>query len=163
MKKAWLALLLTSLFTTALVGCSSKQDTAQTTPAKTSEPAKQEEPKADQPVDAAPDPSHEEVRKAFGLGADYINLPPTAIPSLGLGQVEKLAIDQKQGLALAKAVSTGLSSAGWEQQDYPPAIFVTTDGTKFAIGMKKKDGSYTLDSYELQTDGSYKRVKQDKK
>jgi hypothetical protein len=103
------------------------------------------------------------VRKAFGLGADYINLPPTAIPSLGLGQVEKLAIDQKQGLALAKAVSTGLSSAGWEQQDYPPAIFVTTDGTKFAIGMKKKDGSYTLDSYELQTDGSYKRVKQDKK
>jgi nitrous oxide reductase accessory protein NosL len=44
MKKAWLALLLTSLFTTALVGCSSKQDTAQTTPAKTSEPAKQEEP-----------------------------------------------------------------------------------------------------------------------
>jgi hypothetical protein len=157
MKKAWLALLLTSLFTTALVGCSSKQEPAQNTPAQQETP-KQAAPSSNEPAASSPQPNNSEVRTAFGLSGDYLDLPSTAIPSLGLGQVEKLAIDQKQGLALAKAVSSAYSNSGWTQQDSPPSIFVTTDGSLFAIGMKKQDGSFTLETYELQTDGSYKSV-----
>lgn len=157
MKKAWLALLLTSLFTTALMGCSSKQEPAQNTPTK------QETPKTNEPAASSPEAPNPEVRSAFGLGSEYLDLPATAIPSLGLGQVEKLAIDQKQGLVLAKAVSSAYSSSGWTQEDSPPGIFVAADGSSFAIGMKKKDGSFTLETYELQTDGSYKSVKKETK
>jgi hypothetical protein len=156
MKKAALALLLTFLF----AGCTSvKQDTAQqNTPKQTDQ--QQTQPSTQDPAAStpAPDATHDEVRQAFGLTGEYIELPATAIPSLGLGQVEKLPLDQKQGLALAKAVSSGLTNTGWEQQDATPGIFVSTDGSKFAIGMKKKDGSFTLERFELQTDGTYKSV-----
>ncbi|KEO80960.1 hypothetical protein [Tumebacillus flagellatus] len=167
-KAAMAALLLTFLF----AGCSSdKQDTAQqntpntTTPAKTTTPSTPSTPAAQDPAQTTPgvDPSVSEVRSAFGLTADYLDLPPTAIPSLGLGQMDKLAVDQKQGLALAKAVSSALTNIGWSQQDSPPGIFVTTDGNQFAIGMKKADGSFVLQRYELQADGTYKMTGQETK
>ncbi|MBL0386435.1 hypothetical protein JJB07_07225 [Tumebacillus sp. ITR2] len=153
MKKAALALLLTFLF----AGCTSdKQDTAQQNTPKQPD-QQQTQPSTQEPAATTPDSqTHDDVRAAYGLSSDYMELPATAIPSLGLGQVEKLALDQKQGLALAKAVTTGISNSGWQTQDSTPGIFISTDGSAFAIGMKKKDGSFSLERFELQADGTYK-------
>lgn len=165
MKKAWISLLLASLFvSTALVGCSSNQDAAKETPKQTDSQKEQNQPQAETPADPqSPAATHDDVKKVFNLGSEFFELPATAIPGLGMGEQEKLALDQKQSLELAKAISSGLGNSGWEQKDEPPGIFVTTDGKQFAIGMKKHDGSFALHSFELQADGTYKSVKQETK
>ena len=115
-----------------------------------------------QAVPDSTDASHLEIRDAFNLSG-YRVFSPVALGAIAMGKVE-MPIDEKQRLALAKAITTAISDSKWEQTDQPPGIFLRQDGGSFAIGIKKASGELSLDLYDLQEDGAtWKLSKHDTK
>lgn len=179
--KSALALLLTSLVTVGLAGCSQSTDSAKpaTTTATASEPSLQlnnnqstttdQSKKADQTQEAVVDPnagvsSIIEVRKAFNISADYVTITTPSIPGIAMGKFEQITLStDKQRLELAKALTSATLNSGWEQGDPDPGMFVSSDGTTFMVGMKKANGDFTLETYKLQSDNTYKSVKKESK
>lgn len=174
MNKSFLTWIVTgSLLAAALTGCAEKEtepakkeQTEQTAPdlndnGQTGQNGEKQDDKQDVPEQPAADPSHAEIQAAFALD-DYKQLTPMQIAAVGLGQME-LPMEEPERLALAKAMSSAMSKTGWKPGDLPPALFMSTDGTKFAVGMKKSDGKLVLQRYELQTDGTYKLTATDTK
>ncbi len=160
MKKSIGALLITLLVGTTLAGCNNQaeepkqqEQPSATTPTET----KPEENKGDTP-EAAPsqestEASHQELRDAYELGGT-IAVTPMMLTAIAMGKVENLELDQKASLALAKSISSAMTAAGWQQGDLPPGIFLSKDGTSFAVGHKTKTGDLVLHTYELQADGT---------
>jgi len=109
----------------------------------------------------AEDPSHEKVRQAFSLDSQYMNMPSSAITGIVMGQFN-LPLEEKDRLALAKAISDSLGMISWTQQDKPPGIFMKKDGTAFAVGYEKQNGALSLTCFERR-DGAYQLVKQETK
>ncbi|HEU4964989.1 MAG TPA: hypothetical protein VFV52_14180 [Bacilli bacterium] len=180
MKKSFLALLVSaSLLSTALVGCADKETTPEpnkeqsdTTAPQLNEgtnendtPNQNDTQTGDtteqQPYEQETDPSQEEIKEAFGL-TNYRMMSPIQIGAIGVGQID-LGLEEQQRIALAKAMTTAMSHSGWSKGDKPPAIFLSSDNIKFAVGMKKQDDSMTLERYELQENGEYKSVKKETK
>lgn len=85
------------------------------------------------------------------------------LTAIAMGKMEDLALDQKASLALAKSLSSAMTSAGWQQGDLPTGIFLSRDGTSFAVGHKTKNGDLVLHTYEVQPDGSWKNVSKETK
>lgn len=85
-----------------------------------------------------------------------------SITAIATGDLE-LGLEQKERLELAKALSRSLGEIGWKQEDFPPGLFLNADNKKFAIGFKHKNGDFTLKTYEVQADGTFKDVKTDEK
>ena len=178
MKKSVVAFLITALLSTGLTACTSsasqeqpKTDTSkQTATAPTTPNLNNNNSSTSTPANtAAPntgletsDPSQEEVRKAFNLDTTMKLISPLSVMTIAEGKMQ-LPLDSKQSLALAKAISTGLGSVDWKQEDHPPGIFLDAEGKTFAIGYKRKSGEMLLHHYELQPDGEYKDVKQESK
>ncbi|MGZ4106999.1 MAG: hypothetical protein ACXVDE_05395 [Tumebacillaceae bacterium] len=180
-KKSLLALLLTSMVTIGLAGCSQSADS--TTPAttkenvvpnlqlnnnqatadktKTDDKTKQDQSSSLDPH--ASEPVIQEVRKAFNIGNEYVTVTMPAISGIALGKFEQITVDQNQRLALARALTSAMINSGWEQGAPDPAMFVASDGSTFMVGMKKKSGDFSLETYQLQSDKTYKSVKKESK
>jgi hypothetical protein len=180
-KKSLLALLLTSMVTIGLAGCSQSTDSAKpatTTTATNSNTNLQlnnnqsttDQAKKDgQNQTAVQDPNANEaaiveVRKTFNIGADYITITMPSIPGIAMGKFQQITLDNdKQRLALAKALTSATVNSGWEQGAPDPGMFVSNDGATFMVGMKKSNGDFTLETFKLQTDNTYKSVNKETK
>ena len=169
MKKPAVLLLFTLLCGIGLAGCSS-QDTAapkqETATAKT-EPVKT----TDEKTTSAPttdtgqpdhDPSIAEVRQAFNLDSGMRQISSISITGIATGDMD-LGLQQEERLALAKANSRSLGEVGWKQEAIPPGIYLSSDSKKFSVGFKHKNGDFSLKTYEVQTDGSFKDIKDETK
>jgi hypothetical protein len=169
MKKITSGLLAALMLSTGLIGCAPDNPSDKTTEPVQKDQAKQPDKSKEQqpngqtaPADTQKDPSHDEIKTAFNLGDQYMYLPFLQLSSLATGGLE-LGLEQKQRIAFAKAISSGLGELGWQQTDLPPAIFIVKDGSAFAIGLKRQDGKFVLNRYERQADETYKLVKQETK
>jgi hypothetical protein len=166
MKKTLLVMLTAALLATMLAGCSESTSTnaenkqkMSTPPLNTSQQAaaKKDDNKTPDISDSAQavpdstDASHLEVRDAFNLSG-YRIVTPVALGAIAMGKVE-MPIDEKQRLALAKAITSAMAESGWQPNDQPPGIFLRQDGGSFAIGMKRQNGDLSLNLYNVQADG----------
>lgn len=169
MKRPVAVLLIAALCGIGLAGCSSedtaapKQETAtaKTEPVKTTDEKTTSAPSTNA-VHSENDPSIAEVRQVFNLDSAMRQVSSASITSIATGDME-LGLEQKERLALAKALSRSLGEIGWQQEDFPPGIFLNADSKKFAIGFKHKNGDFSLKTYEAQPDGTFKAVKDETK
>lgn len=175
-KQTMLALLLSATVAIGLAGCTqsassttSNNDTKNTATSEQNVQLNQNQPgqSSTQTADAnnqqpqdpyANDASIQEVRKAYNIGSEYITVTSVSISGIAMGKME-LPIEKDQSLVLAKALTSAIVNSGWEQGAPPPGLFVNRDGSEFYLGMKKKNGDLTLETFQYQSDKTYKSVK----
>jgi predicted small lipoprotein YifL len=162
MKKAFTSLLVAALCVSALSGCGDKQDDGnKETNNKTQVEApklnqgqqnsQNQQPSQTEPKEEVPESteaSHLEIKEAFGLQS-FRAISPVHLSAIALGKFE-LGIDEPKRIALAKAISAGITGIEWQNGDLPPGIFLSGDASEFAIGAKRKNGELVLDRYKLE-------------